>query len=104
VYVLDQAGERCVLTLRKDHTFLEELNKSSNIQRATGTWHRYGEAHVSFSQEFLKVSGQQLNASGEAHGEFEKRAGLFPMLTLAPLPDGPEFRKRLFGSSGPVNE
>lgn len=33
-----------------------------------------------------------------SHGEFEKRLGLFPVLTLAPLPEGPQFRKRLLRS------
>ena len=97
VYVLNQNGEVCVLALRSDRSFTEELTQSKNIQRATGTWHRYGQAHVSFSREFLRVSGQELNASGEAHGQFEKSLGLFPVLTLAPLPNGPQFRKRLVG-------
>jgi hypothetical protein len=97
VYVLNQNGERCVLNLRSDRSFTEELTQSGNIQRAAGTWHRYGQAHVSFSLDFLRVSGQELNASGEAHGQFEKSLGLFPVLTLAPLPNGPQFRKRLVG-------
>jgi hypothetical protein len=95
VYVLDHSGEKCVLDLRADRTFTEVLVHSGYIQRAAGTWYRYGQSHVSFSHEFLKVSGQELNASGEAHGEFEKTMGFFPVLTLAPLPDGPNFRKRL---------
>jgi hypothetical protein len=52
------------------------------------------EAHVSFSSEFLKVSGQELDAAGEAHGQFDKTLGLLPYLTLAPLPDGPAFRRK----------
>jgi hypothetical protein len=67
-----------------------------DVQKAQGTWHRYGQAHVSFSSEFLIVSGQELNADHEAHGEFGKTAGLLPFLTLAPLPDGPRFAKSLF--------
>lgn len=86
-----------MLNLRADHTFAEEFKNSGDVQRATGTWHRYGQAHVSFSRKFLKVSGQELNASGEAHGEFAKSLGLFPVLTLAPLPNGLEFRRRVFG-------
>ena len=95
VYVLDRNGERCLLDLQPDHSFKEELTHAGTFQRVAGTWHRYGQSHVSCSHEFLKVSGQELNAGGEAHGQFEKRLGLFPVLTLAPLPDGPEFRKRL---------
>src|SRR5260370_40845113 len=68
VYVLDHNGEKCVLDLRSDRSFTEELVHSGDIQRAAGTWYRYGQSHVSFSREFLRVSGQELNASREAHG------------------------------------
>jgi hypothetical protein len=95
VYVLDRRGERCLLDLQSDRSFKEELTHAGTTRRVEGTWHRYGQSHVSFSHEFLQVSGQELNASGEAHGQFEKRLGLFPVLTLAPLPDGPELRKRV---------
>ena len=61
-----------------------ERRGSGSVRKAEGTWHRYGESHVSFSQTFLTVSGQELNGSGEAHGEFEKRLGIFPVLTQAP--------------------
>jgi hypothetical protein len=101
VYVFERNDERCVLDLRPDRSFTEELSDSRNIRNVEGTWHRYGQSHVSFSQTFLKVSGQELNASGEAHGEFEKRLGIFPILILAPLPDGPRFRKRLLHSHQP---
>jgi len=94
-YVFEGNDERCVLDLRPDRSFKEQVSHSGSIRDAEGTWYRYGESHVSFSQSFLSVSGQELNASGEAHGQFEKRLGLFPVLTLAPLPDGPKFRKRL---------
>jgi hypothetical protein len=46
------------------------------------------------SKEFLKLSGQEFNALGEAHGQFEKSLGLVPYLTLALLPDGPTLRKK----------
>jgi hypothetical protein len=97
VYLLDQNPERCVLALHSDHTFTEELVHSGQVQRAVGTWYRYGQAHVNFSHEFLRVSGQELNARGEAHGQFDKRLGLFPTLTLAALPGGPRFHRRLIG-------
>jgi hypothetical protein len=95
-YVFDQGGERCTLQLRPDQTFSEELNRGGVAQEAQGRWRRYGEAHVSFSSEFLKVSGQELNAAGESHGQFDKRFGLMRSLTLAPLPDGPTFQKKWF--------
>ncbi len=95
-YVFSRNGEKCTLYLRADQTFFEELDRSGALQKAQGQWHRYGEAHVSFSSEFLKVSGQEFNAAGEAHGEFDKTLGLLPFLTLAPIPDGPVLQKKLF--------
>jgi hypothetical protein len=75
---------------------VQELSRSGEIKKSQGHWHRYGESHVSFSNEFLKLSGEELNAAGEAHGEFGKTLEIFPYLVLAPLPDGPRFHKRLF--------
>lgn len=95
-YVRVGGGETCKLFLRRDHTFKEELDHSGSSQIAEGTWRRYGQAHVSFSKTFLKVNGEELNASGEAHGEFEKPFGVLPSLTLAPIPGGPIFRKSIF--------
>jgi hypothetical protein len=95
-YTLSQNGEKCTLHLRPDQTFTQEVESGGVAQEAQGRWRRYGQAHVSFSGEFLKVAGQELNASGESHGQFDKTLGLFPSLTLAPLPDGPTFHKKLF--------
>lgn len=95
-YTLNQGEESCTLYLRADQTFLERLNRAGSIQEAHGQWHRYGESHMSFSPEFLKLSGQELNASGQAHGQFEKALGIFPSLTLAPIPNGPTFRRQYF--------
>jgi hypothetical protein len=95
-YVFHRNGESCTLYLRPDQTFVQELSRSGEIQRSQGRWHRYGESHVSFSDEFLKVSGEKMNAAGQTHGEFDKWLGMFPTLVLAPLPDGPKFRKKLF--------
>jgi hypothetical protein len=95
-YVFHGNGETCTLYLRPDRTFVQELSRSGEIKKSQGHWHRYGESHVSFSNEFLKLSGEELNAAGEAHGEFGKTLEIFPYLVLAPLPDGPRFHKRLF--------
>ncbi|MBI3474513.1 MAG: hypothetical protein HY010_02180 [Acidobacteria bacterium] len=96
-YGFDGNGENCVLQLRADRTFVQELRRSGEIKRAEGHWDRYGEAHVSFSHEFLKLSGQEMNTEGQAHGQFDKAFGIFPTLVLAPLPNGPHFRKKLIG-------
>jgi hypothetical protein len=88
-------GEKCILYLHADHTFQQEVTRSVETRKSQGTWHRYGESHVSFSGEFQVLPGENLNQSGEAHGQFEKVMGLFPTLVLAPLPDGPRFRRQI---------
>jgi hypothetical protein len=95
-YVFDGSGEKCTLYLRPDRTFAQELSRSGEIQKSQGHWDRYGQAHVSFSNEFLKLSGEEMNADGQAHGQFDKTLGIFPILVLAPLPNGPQFHKKLF--------
>ena len=97
-YVLAAGGEQCTLRLAPDQTFTEEIRDFRNERIVRGHWRRYGEAHVPFSGDFIKISGEELNAAGEAHGQFEKTLGLWPLLTLAPLPDGPKFRRHLFWS------
>ncbi len=95
-YVFHGDGETCALYLRPDRTFVQELNRSGDIQKSQGHWDRYGLSHMSFSNEFLKLSGEELNADGQAHGQFDKTLGIFPTLTLAPLPNGPQFHRKLF--------
>lgn len=94
-YVLANSGVQCTLMLAPDHTFTEKIGSSSNLRIVQGQWHRFGEAHMSFSNQFIKVPGEELDAAGEAHGQFEKTLGVWPVLVLAPLPDGPRLRKRL---------
>jgi hypothetical protein len=94
-YVLDQNGVRCTLHLRSDRTFVEELNRTGMAQTAEGTWRRYGEAHVSFAKEFLKFAGEEQNASGEAHGQFNKSFGLFIALAR-PRPGRTNVAKEAF--------
>jgi hypothetical protein len=95
-YIFHGNGETCTLYLRPDRTFVQDLSRSGEIQKSQGRWDRYGEAHVSFSSEFLKLSGEEMNANGQAHGQFDKTLGIFPTLVLAPLPNGPQFHKKLF--------
>jgi hypothetical protein len=97
-YVIQQNGESCKLRLRPDRTFSEELTRGGSSLTVEGTWRRYGEAHVSFSSSFLKVTGEVTSprTDGEAHGQFYKTLGLFPYLTLAPIDGGPVLRRKLF--------
>jgi hypothetical protein len=95
-YVWAGNGAKYTLKLASDHTFSEEIDDSGNRRIVQGQWRRYGESHVSFSNQFIKVPGQELNAAGEAHGQFEKTLGILPSLVLAPVPNGPTLRRRLF--------
>lgn len=96
-YVFQDGRETCTLRLLPDRTFVQEIKRSGKVERSEGHWNRYGEAHVSFSSEFLKLWGEEMNAAGEAHGEFDKKLGIFPFLVLAPIPSGPTFHRKLFG-------
>ena len=93
-YVYQTNNETCVLYLYPNRTFIQEVNDKGRIQRVQGHWSRFGEAHVAFSSEFLRLPSQDFDASGQAHGEFEKVLGLFPKLSLAPIPGGPTLHKR----------
>jgi len=93
-YVYRTNNETCVLHLYQNRTFVQEISDQGKVQRVHGNWSRFGEAHVAFSSEFLKLPGQAFDTSGQAHGEFEKILGLFPKLSLAPVPGGPTFHKK----------
>ena len=74
-YVFEGNGEKCILYLRQDRTFAQEFHRSGELHKSEGHWHRYGVSHVSFSNEFLKLSGEEMNAAGEAHANLAKRLG-----------------------------
>ncbi|SNS27990.1 hypothetical protein SAMN05421770_101319 [Granulicella rosea] len=95
-YVFSGGGEKCILRLEPNETFTQILSRDGKTSSVQGSWHRYGEAHVSFSAEFIPLVGEDLKPLGAPHGQFDKTFGFFPSLTLAPLPDGPTFRKKLF--------
>ena len=95
-YVFHGNGEVCTLHLQSDRTFVQKIHRSGETQRSQGQWHRSGQAGVSFSKEFQTLPGEEMNAEGQAHGQFEKLLGIFPRLILAPLPDGPTFHKKWF--------
>ena len=95
-YEFSGSGEKCNLRLLPDGSFVQKLESQGTTKEVRGRWYRYGEAHVSFSNEFIAVSGEEPNAAGETHGQFNKKLGIFPSLTLAPFTHGPLFRRKLF--------
>jgi hypothetical protein len=95
-YIYRRDGESYTLHLYADQAFVEEINRAGSIQKVGGRWRRYGEAHVSFTKEFLPHPKEELNESGEAHGQFEKTLGIIPKLVVAPLPNGPTLHRERF--------
>jgi len=81
-YHLAENGEISTLTLKTDHSFQQELSEHGEVKRASGTWHRVGEGGISFSKNFLPVSGQELGPDGTAYADMHKQFGFLVFLTL----------------------
>jgi hypothetical protein len=94
-YSLRRTGEASTLVLKEDRSFQQELIRRGKIERAKGSWRRIGEGGVVFSEEFLKVSGQEVRPDGQADGRVRKRLGLFLSISFNPDLGGPVFRKKL---------
>jgi len=95
-YVLERKGETSMLVLRKDGTFRQELRHAARVERAQGTWHRFGESGIEFSRDFLRVQGQEVREDGKAYAQVTKKfLGLIPAITLDPEAGGPIFRRKL---------
>jgi hypothetical protein len=94
-YTFRLNGETSTLVLRPDHSFQQELDSAGTVRRAEGSWHVFGEGGIAFSEEFLKVPGEEMGASGRPYGQIENWFGIVS-ITLAPNPDGPRFHKKLF--------
>ena len=82
-YLFQGTGETCTLYLRADRTFVEEINRSGQTQKSAGHWDRYGEAHVSFSSEFLKLTNEELNSIGASAWPIRQDAGDVPNTCLS---------------------
>ena len=65
------------------------------MRRAEGSWHVFGEGGIAFSEEFLKVPGEEMGASGRPYGQIRNWFGIVS-ITLAPNPGGPRLHKKLF--------
>jgi hypothetical protein len=75
-------GERSTLVLKSDNTFQQDLQIGSINQHSQGTWHRVGEGGISFSKDFLVVSGDEPSADGTTFCDMHKTLGLFLSLQL----------------------
>lgn len=82
-YHLKHGVESSTLTIQTDQTFQQEVTRNGNTQSAHGRWRRTGEGTISFSREFITLTGQELGADGTPYGNLDKAFGLFPSIALA---------------------
>jgi hypothetical protein len=95
-YTLQRSGEASTLVLRPDHSYRQEVVRAGRVEHAQGSWRRIGEGGVVFSNEFLKVTGQEIRADGQAYGYVKKRwLGLLMSIQFNPDPGGPTFHGKL---------
>ena len=81
-YTFKRNGESSVLTLKADHTFHQTRRLGNDEQQAEGTWRRVGEGGLSFSKEFLVVTGDEPEPDGTTFCDMHKMLGLFTSLRL----------------------
>jgi hypothetical protein len=81
-YRFERAKEISTLILNPDHTFRQTRSIGSDEQHSEGTWRRIGEGGISFSKEFLVVSGDEPEPDGTTFSDMQKAFGLFPSLRL----------------------
>jgi hypothetical protein len=81
-YRFERSGESSTLVLNPDHTFRQTRRLGSNEQRSEGTWRRLGEGGISFSKEFLVVTGDEPEPDGTTYSDMHKALGLFTSLRL----------------------
>jgi hypothetical protein len=81
-YHLAENGETSTLVLKTDHSFQQELSERGEVKRASGTWNRVGEGGITFSKDFLPISGQELGPDGTAFADMHKNLGFLVFLTL----------------------
>jgi hypothetical protein len=97
-YVSQPGTEPSTLILRENRTFEQQQIHMGSVQRVRGTWHRFGEAGIAFSDEFLNARQQKTGNDAQVYGRVEKRSlGLVPYIALDPADSGsPLFRKKVF--------
>ena len=82
-YKLSHEGLSSNLNLRPDHTFTQEIRDSQGARSTKGTWRRFGEAGIHFSEDFLTLPGQQGGEEdGSAYAQMEKDLGILIRLSL----------------------
>ena len=107
-YVWHRGTASCLLVLRPDRTFHQELSVDGHRAAADGTWHRSGMSGADFSIQFLRVpgaknfievygpTGDESQAERQFYAHFAKTFGLFPVLHLEGDDAAPTFHRRFF--------
>jgi hypothetical protein len=81
-YRFKNDGETSTLVLNPDHTFQQAVRFGDIEQHSEGTWRRVGEGGISFSKEFLVVSGDEPEPDGTTFSDMHKTLGLFVSIRL----------------------
>jgi hypothetical protein len=81
-YTFTHGEETSTLVLETNHTF-RQTRRIGNVQeQAAGTWRRVGQGGISFSKEFLVVTGDEPEPDGTTFCDMHKFLGIFPSLRL----------------------
>ncbi|MFC6644663.1 hypothetical protein ACFQBQ_03465 [Granulicella cerasi] len=81
-YRFEHGKESSMLILKPDHTFEQTRRNGSVEEHAKGTWRHVGEGGISFSRDFLVVSGDEPESDGTTVSDMHKMLGLLPSLRL----------------------
>jgi hypothetical protein len=95
-YVSNSGDVHNSLQLKPDHTFEQEMIVHGQTKYASGSWRRFGQAGVAFSNSFLGASPSAVT-DNNLHGMLDSTFG-FITLTLTPRYDATpaRFHKQLF--------
>ncbi len=88
-------GQRVTLVLSSDQHFREFVSGGGSTTQADGTWHTFGMARISFSKEFIPLSGQEICYGNESCGSLESWFGIMT-LDLGLDNPGLRFRRHIF--------
>jgi hypothetical protein len=75
-YSFNSGDDTSTLVLNPDHTFQQTVRLANIEQHSQGTWRRVGEGGISFSKEFLVVSGDEPEPDGTTFSDMHKTLGL----------------------------
>ena len=75
-------SEESTLVLLPDHTFEQTLRSGNTDRTAHGIWRRVGEGGISFSKDFLAVTGAEPEPDGTIFSDMHKTLGLFVSIRI----------------------